>query len=231
MLAKRGQFPWQVINRHMLPPYGEAFCGASLISDQWVLTAGHCAHGASSFDISLGTLIADYEEEEGKIEITTKKAIVHEAYDPLLLLNDIALIDLGRKVGFTDVIYPIRLATKYLNANVSVTLSGWGRTSDDTILTSLYLNYVSLTTIGNEKCKETFGNFIKNENVCCVGEHKKSGCKGDSGSPLMEQLADGSWIHVGVMSYVHKEGCTKGYPFALVRTASYREWIRNKSKI
>ena len=37
--AERGKFPWQVdliIN-------GRSFCGGSLISDQWVLTAAHCA--------------------------------------------------------------------------------------------------------------------------------------------------------------------------------------------
>jgi secreted trypsin-like serine protease len=38
-LTQRGQFPWQVA----LSEDGWFFCGGSLISDQWVLTAAHCA--------------------------------------------------------------------------------------------------------------------------------------------------------------------------------------------
>jgi secreted trypsin-like serine protease len=37
--AARGQFPWQVA----LIIDNSVFCGGSLISDRWVLTAAHCA--------------------------------------------------------------------------------------------------------------------------------------------------------------------------------------------
>jgi secreted trypsin-like serine protease len=37
--AERGQFPWQV----GLVINSRSFCGGSLISNQWVLTAAHCA--------------------------------------------------------------------------------------------------------------------------------------------------------------------------------------------
>jgi len=37
--AIRGQFPWQVA----LVINGASFCGGSLISNRWVLTAAHCA--------------------------------------------------------------------------------------------------------------------------------------------------------------------------------------------
>jgi len=36
--AERGQFPWQV--GLIINFFG--FCGGSLISDRWVLTAAHC---------------------------------------------------------------------------------------------------------------------------------------------------------------------------------------------
>jgi secreted trypsin-like serine protease len=39
--TKRGKFPWQVA----LYDNTWFFCGGSLISNQWVLTAAHCAVG------------------------------------------------------------------------------------------------------------------------------------------------------------------------------------------
>jgi secreted trypsin-like serine protease len=38
-ITTRGQFPWQVA---LITDDG-TFCGGSLISDRWVLTAAHCA--------------------------------------------------------------------------------------------------------------------------------------------------------------------------------------------
>jgi secreted trypsin-like serine protease len=38
--ADRGQFPWQAA----LYVDGSSFCGGSLISDRWILTAAHCTY-------------------------------------------------------------------------------------------------------------------------------------------------------------------------------------------
>jgi len=39
------EFPWQAFLIAYLPSGGANYCGGSLISNQWVLTAAHCLQG------------------------------------------------------------------------------------------------------------------------------------------------------------------------------------------
>ena len=42
--AKKGEFPWQVGLKS--PGSKRPWCGGTLISDQWVLSAAHCTQGS-----------------------------------------------------------------------------------------------------------------------------------------------------------------------------------------
>ena len=58
------QYPWMAA----LFIDDKWFCGGSLISDQWVMTAGHCADGASSVNVMLGAhnvRSAHYNDDNG----------------------------------------------------------------------------------------------------------------------------------------------------------------------
>ena len=45
--AKRGDYPWQAL----LQENGRHFCGGTLISPQWVLSAAHCVEDKEPKDI------------------------------------------------------------------------------------------------------------------------------------------------------------------------------------
>lgn len=59
-----------------------------------------------------------------------KKAITHEDYSSILLINDVGVLILSTPIEYTKYIQPISLATTDIApADSPCTLSGWGRTS------------------------------------------------------------------------------------------------------
>ena len=90
--AKPHQFPW-LVAIFVHSSEGDWFCSASLISEEWVMTAAHCADGAISARVVIGAHNVDQSESEAQ-EITASEFVVHELWSWNNLHNDIALIKL-----------------------------------------------------------------------------------------------------------------------------------------
>jgi len=221
--ATQGQFPWQVA----VTINGASFCGGSVLNENWVLTAAHCAQGGRTFNLRFGAT-ARTGSQTGIVDMVATESVVHENYNSLYLTNDIALIKLPTPLTYTNNIQPVKLPSSgsVVGAGESVTVSGWGKTSDLGGV-SEQLNYVNLNTISDAECASVYGAItINGKVVCCRGNPEQSTCNGDSGGPLVQ----GS-TQVGVVSFVHVDGCASGQPSGYTRTESFLSWISSNTRM
>ncbi|XP_034133992.1 serine protease 1 isoform X3 [Drosophila guanche] len=225
--AVENQFPYQV-SLNFGSNSGGWFCGGSIISPEWILTAAHCTSGASSVTIGYGATVRTSPVLSQTV--TSANFRQHESYNAIVLRNDISLIKTPA-VSFTAGINKIKLpaiSSSYSTyAGQTAVASGYGKTSDASNSVASHLQYADLTVIPNNDCANTFGTLIVTPRVICVGTYNGvSTCNGDSGGPL---ALDG--VQIGVVSFGSSAGCEIGSPAGFTRTTYYLDWIAEKTGI
>ncbi|XP_066252252.1 brachyurin-like [Euwallacea similis] len=196
---------------------GKSFCGGSLISESYILTAAHCMDKAKSVEVFLGA--HDIRKNEtSQYRVTCEDISVHPEWNYQKLQNDIALIKLPEPVTLNKYISPVSLARSGTFAESMGVLSGWGKTTDASKVSDV-LNSVNLAVLENSNCGIYYKELIQETHVCTSGAEIKGGCNGDSGGPL---VVDGQ--QVGIVSF-GSNTCTKGYPTVFTRITEFSSWI------
>ncbi|XP_034453206.1 coagulation factor IXa isoform X2 [Hippoglossus hippoglossus] len=225
-----GEIPWQVAL--VLHPSGEIFCGGSILSESWVVTAAHClAEVDGSFIVRVGEYniyINDTTEQDYEV----LKQHTHPHYDPSVSLynHDIALLQLRSPITFSTTVRPICIGpkafTEALVKNSSpATVSGWGRTrflgaTADT------LQKVEVPFVDRTQCKRSSSARITPV-MFCAGYYNedKDACQGDSGGPHANRRHD-TWFLTGIVSW--GEECAKDGRYGVyTRVSLYYRWINH----
>lgn len=140
--AAVGQFPHQISLRVVYKERTIHICGGSIITNRFVITAGHCYVFESFPDPSSYRILAGGHEpgvENGTL-YEVNRWIVHEDYYANLtetnatIRNDIALIETAETIEFNDLVAPIALHRKFFEGEVEAVSSGWGRNNVSLIL-------------------------------------------------------------------------------------------------
>jgi secreted trypsin-like serine protease len=229
--AAPNQFPW------LVALYANAwFCSASLLNEEWVLTAAHCVDGATSWEVYAGTHDLSLGSEPHRVVVATDESYLHPDWNPSTIANDIALIKLPERIEFTDEFIRPSCLPAYSDAGSSlvndvVTATGWGKLSDDSFTKSDRLNFVKdLPVIANDNCNEYYG-IITDGHICIDSTGGHGVCNGDSGGPLNYEKTTGKYTTVGVASFVSGFGCESGLPHGFTRVTEYLDWIETVTGI
>ncbi|KAJ3634315.1 hypothetical protein MTP99_011200 [Tenebrio molitor] len=221
-----GEFPFAAAI-YVRKDDGTYFCGGTLISNQWVLTSGHCVENAVSFTIQLGSNTLQ-GNDPNRIVLSSSEYDLHPDFNSETLQNDIGLVKLRMAVEYTDYLRQIRFMPTYTLQDGAPTIAiGWGQISDDESGLSNELRAVDLTSVSKAECQLTYGSQIIDSMVCVNGNYNEGTCTGDMGTPLLQHVGRGYYLIVGVASFISGNGCESTDPSGYTRTFSYMDWIKN----
>ncbi|OCT59107.1 hypothetical protein XELAEV_18001595mg [Xenopus laevis] len=232
--AAHGEWPWQVSLRDVL---GRHFCGGSLITNKWVVSAAHCITNPSSFS-SVVVFLGSYklsQTNQQEIRVAVVNMIRHPSYDKNLDVNDISLLELEKEVAFTNYINPVCLpdpAVKF-PTGLKCWATGWGAILPGVSLPNpKTLQEVALPIIDIQTCSQYYNTpsnkaILHPDFMICAGyiNGGKDSCQGDSGGPLVCS-ENNRWFLGGVVSF--GDSCGKPYrPGVYTLLTPYISWINS----
>ncbi|XP_026325327.1 collagenase-like [Hyposmocoma kahamanoa] len=165
--------------------------GATLISRDRLVTAGHCWKDDKDEAKELTVVLGSLTLFKGGTRIKTNKVVLHPYFQNNYnkLRNDIAVIKLDTKLEFTkniqkvDLPYGSMLKESFVDAKAVIV--GYGRqTEDQTIGKGQTLHHKTVQVIDNHRCQAAYLGKSVNERVVCAQSSTGTTCPGDSGSAM-----------------------------------------------
>lgn len=224
--ATPGAWPWTaaLVETGQEPGDGQ-FCGGTLVSDTWIVTAAHCVEGETTSSIEVYLGLHDLRDDGEKHSIS--RIISHPKYDSETEDYDIALIELDSASAEQPLdVIPQGDPSGLADVGVTATTVGWGRLTQNGYA-SWVLMEVQVPILSTAVAETGYGTGRITENMIPAGymEGGKDSCQGDSGGPLMvPNEARSSWVLAGVTSW--GDGCAKpNKPGVYTRVSQFHDWI------
>ena len=212
-------------------------CGASLIHDDILITAAHCAMDADSVRIGAYTHFANRNggakmHQSEVADFITHPQFYADKYNRLH--NDFALLKLKEPVTDPDLLKSIvkldlngEYSNQYESGGEPLTTIGLGQIEEEGDVAK-YLQEVDISYVPRDRCFKIFQGGIGDDAICAVGDGKDA-CGGDSGGPLILKAKNNEEtdVQVGVVSW--GAGCSwKHYPGVYSNIQHVGAWIEEE---
>ncbi|XP_036790880.1 transmembrane protease serine 7 [Oncorhynchus mykiss] len=227
--ALEGEWPWQV----SLHFSGYLYCGASVLSSDWLISAAHCfsrdrLSDPRQWSAHLGMLYQGSARHVAEIQ----RIVVHEYYNRLTFDYDIALLQLRSPwpPSLSFLIQPVCLpaTSQTLTHAHRCWVTGWGYRSEEDKTLPTVLQKAEVSVLDQSECKRRYGPVSPRMLCAGVPSGQRDACRGDSGGPLScwAPGSEGRWFLTGIVSW--GAGCGRpNLPGVYTRVNKFTTWIQN----
>ncbi|KAG7157983.1 Phenoloxidase-activating factor 3-like 4, partial [Homarus americanus] len=205
----------------------DTFCGATPISDRYLLTAAFCVfdpvHPISTVRLGELDFSKDNETNARPRDYQIEQIIVHPDYQVSITYHvhrpdspvrsyDIALLKTVEKISFNDVVFPFCVSSERPSVGTTVIGSGFGlvnETHQSPVLQEVEVEVMALAECEKQyqeagllpHLKQAYPNLLNGSKVICAGYPGRGACKGDEGGPLYLDDGQGHRYLVGIVSF------------------------------
>jgi len=219
--ANEGDFPYIVSLQRISG--GSHFCGGSLLNENTVLSAAHCASGQNptTIQIRAGSL----DRTTGGVVAKIASIKIHPNFSSSTLDSDVSIWKLATPIPANGTIgfATLPVAGSDPTPGELTTTAGWGTTSSGGGSLPTKLLKVDVPIVARTECRANYTDIGPvTETMICASfpEGGKDSCQGDSGGPIVDQAK----TLIGTVSW--GQGCAlPGKPGVYGRVSALLDFI------
>lgn len=232
--AHRASLPWQISLQLDFGNTFEHWCGGSILSERWAVTAAHCVEGEMASTLRVVAGDHSLSVSEGVEQVAgVSRVVIHPGYDTDTLENDIALLELStplilsarRRTAAIALFTPAHREAGLDAPGTMAIISGWGNTVEDGNGPPDRLQIAEVPIVSDAAARAVYGesNITDSMLAAGFGAGGVDTCQGDSGGPLVIEGPDGPLL-AGLTSWGN--GCARpGVPGIYTEVSFFNDFV------